>query len=128
MSDYEINDPIYDTFIFETLRLLDEIEMMVIESERKGAFKNYINKISRNIHTIKGNSMTLELDDIAKLSHACEDLVCRIRYSETKDIIPAADTMLEYIDYVRIRLDNLNIIGESSYLRILMKINDLMDI
>lgn len=128
LSDYAINDPIYDIFIFETLKILDEIEVMVLECEKKSNFNDYKNIITRNIHTIKGNAMTLDIDDIAKLSHACEDLVCNINRNKVENVMDIADIILEYIDYLRGRLDNLNDndSSEEIYSRILIRIEGLM--
>lgn len=64
-----------DMFLFETNTLLEQLEEIMLESEKEKSFStDSINEIFRIMHTIKGSSAMMEFDSLAKLAHRIEDL------------------------------------------------------
>ena len=61
-----INEPMLEMFIFETTQLLEQLEQIVMRSEKNDMFDNNdVNEVFRIMHTIKGSSsmmMHLSLD------------------------------------------------------------------
>ncbi|OFI06997.1 Hpt domain protein [Clostridium acetireducens DSM 10703] len=106
-------DSIIIDYIVETNELLNQLENLIINAEIEESLKGYIDKIIRIIHTIKGNSMTMELDNIVKLMHLEEDIICYLRDNniENIDYSNLADIFLNTIDYIRretLKLKNKN--------------------
>ena len=83
-----------DNFIDESSVHLANIESGLIELERLGGKANYnlINGIFRSIHTIKGASGFLGLNNIGGLAHVMEDALSLLREKKvqvsknTKDV------------------------------------------
>lgn len=79
-----------DMFLFETNTLLEQLEEIMLESEKEKSFStDSINEIFRIMHTIKGSSAMMEFDSLAKLAHRIEDLFfifrennCVVSFSE----------------------------------------------
>lgn len=75
-----------DTYIFETTGLLAELEDILISTEESKSFsEDNINGIFRIMHTIKGSSAMMGLENMAALSHHIEDLFFLIR--DNPDIV-----------------------------------------
>ena len=78
-------DPMLDVFIFETQQLLESLEETLLQSEKeKRLNEEHINEIFRIMHTIKGSSAMMSFDNLAKLSHALEDMFDKIREGKTR--------------------------------------------
>ena len=78
-------DPMLDVFIFETQQLLESLEETLLQSEKaKSMTEDHINEIFRVMHTIKGSSAMMSFDNLAKLSHALEDMFDKIREGKTR--------------------------------------------
>ena len=64
-----------DTYIFETTSLLEQLDQILIRTESESTFgEDEINEIFRIMHTIKGSSAMMGLDNISHLAHAVEDM------------------------------------------------------
>ena len=69
-----------DTYIFETNSLLEKLDQMLMQTENESGFSpDEINEIFRIMHTIKGSSAMMGLDNISKLAHSVEDMFYIIR-------------------------------------------------
>lgn len=81
MSRFEAGmEGMVDTYIFETTGLLAELEDILISTEESKSFsEDNINGIFRIMHTIKGSSAMMGLENMAALSHHIEDLFFLIR-------------------------------------------------
>lgn len=74
------NDSLLDVYIYENLQLLEQLESLLLNGEKKGHFTGeQVDAIFRILHTIKGSSAMMNYDNLAKLSHAMEDLFAYIR-------------------------------------------------
>ena len=77
-GDY--NEPILDMFVFETTQLIEQLEQIIISSDKTACYNlEAINEIFRIMHTIKGSSAMMNFDNISKLTHTVEDLFNYLR-------------------------------------------------
>ncbi len=73
-------EPMLEMFIFETQTLLDQLDEIMLESEKLGEFdEGAINEIFRIMHTVKGSSAMMGLEGISSLAHHVEDMFFIIR-------------------------------------------------
>jgi two-component system chemotaxis sensor kinase CheA len=93
----EMNEILQD-FITESSEILEELENDLVELEDRKDDEELINKIFREVHTIKGSSSFLELDKISTVSHHTEDILNRLRKKEMEVTDEIMDILLEYVD------------------------------
>ena len=75
-----------DMYIFETTSLLEQLDQILMKTENENSFgEDEINEIFRIMHTIKGSSAMMGLDNMSHLAHAIEDMFYIIR--EDKPVI-----------------------------------------
>ena len=78
-------EPMLEMFIYETTTLLDQLDEILLESEKsKNLSSDSINEIFRVMHTIKGSSAMMDLGSISTLAHAVEDVFFIIREDPTR--------------------------------------------
>ncbi len=112
MSDQYSSEPMLDMFIFETTQLIEQLEQIILTSERGSCFTpDAINEIFRIMHTIKGSSAMMMFTDISTLSHAMEDIFYYLREEKPKciDCSKLSDFLLEGIDYIKVEVDKIKI-------------------
>lgn len=102
-------EPMVEIYVHETEQLIEQLETIVIESEKTGAFDSGIPEIFRLMHTIKGNSMMMHYDGIARVAHSAEDLFDYLRAERPAEIDAKAiaDLMLEVLDYIKSEIENI---------------------
>lgn len=108
MSDRE---PILDMFIFETLELTEQLQQIIIDSEKTNKLEESdVNEIFRIMHTIKGSSGMMMFDNISHLSHTIEDLFFFIRESKPEkiDYSILTDLVLEGSDLIKAETEKIN--------------------
>ncbi|MCX7711911.1 MAG: chemotaxis protein CheA [Clostridia bacterium] len=104
MSNNAGREPMLDMFIFETFQLIEQLEQVVLNSEKSDSFdSNSINEIFRIMHTIKGSSAMMLYNDISKLAHSIEDLFYYIREKKPQnvDFSALSDIVLEGVDFIK---------------------------
>ncbi|MDD6990494.1 MAG: chemotaxis protein CheA [Oscillospiraceae bacterium] len=75
-----------DMYIFETTSLLEQLDQILMKTENENSFgEEEINEIFRIMHTIKGSSAMMGLDNMSHLAHAIEDMFYIVR--EDKPVI-----------------------------------------
>lgn len=73
-------EPLLDVFMYETLTLLNELEELLMTTEKaESVGSEEINSIFRIMHTIKGSSSMMGLADMSRLAHSVEDLFYILR-------------------------------------------------
>lgn len=100
-----------DMFIFESLEMLEQLQQIIIDSEKtKKLEESAINEIFRIMYTIKGSSGMMMFDNIAKLSHTIEDLFYYIRESKlvTLDYSELTDLVLEGSDLIKAEIEKID--------------------
>lgn len=96
-------DPMIDMYVHETFQLLEQLENVILDSEKSDNMNQAINEIFRVMHTIKGNSMMMKYDNIASLAHVTEDLFDYLRTNEPQNInySQITDIVLEAVDFFK---------------------------
>lgn len=85
-----------DAYVFETTSLLEQLDQILMKTENESNFgEEEINEIFRTMHTIKGSSAMMGLDNMSKLAHAIEDMFYIIREDN-----PVISSMNELYDLV----------------------------
>lgn len=81
MNDSEmINDSVLQMYLFESSTLLEELDEILLQSEKSGLLSpENVNEIFRIMHTIKGSSAMMDYESITHVSHKLEDLFFVIR-------------------------------------------------
>lgn len=73
-------DPMIEVFIYENQQLLETLEEILLQGEKQRSLNSeQINEVFRIMHTIKGSASMMSFENLAKLSHAVEDLFSQIR-------------------------------------------------
>lgn len=104
---------ILDMYIYETNTLLEQLENIVLESEKANSFsQDNVNEIFRIMHTIKGSSAMMEFDTLTRVAHRIEDMFFIIR-ENTMDVVPSEsrsdlfDLLFQSIDYFRNEIEKV---------------------
>lgn len=78
-------EALLDTFIYETNTMLEQLDEILLESEKaKSISEENINSIFRITHTIKGSAAMMGFNGISSLAHAVEDVFYIIREVPSK--------------------------------------------
>ncbi|MEM1485283.1 chemotaxis protein CheA [Oscillospiraceae bacterium PP1C4] len=102
-------EPMLEMFIYETTTLLEQLDEILLESEKsKNLSNDNVNEIFRIMHTIKGSSAMMGIENVANLSHAVEDVFFIIR--ETPEKLDNAreaifDLVFQASDYFKVQVD-----------------------
>ncbi len=97
----EIDDDVFSEFAAEALERLNSIEEMLLDMESSSNQVDDIKQIFRDIHTIKGNSQFLGIENIKTLSHAFEDMFGALRTDTIALSKELVDASLEGVDSIR---------------------------
>jgi len=100
--DFINTEPMQEMFVFETVQLIEELEQIILYSEKKNGLESSINDIFRIMHTLKGSSAMMSFGNISILAHSVEDIFYFLREKkpETVDYLQLTDLMLKVIDFV----------------------------
>lgn len=101
------HEPMLEMFIFETVQLLEQLEQIIISSEKSNSYSSYnINEIFRIMHTIKGSSAMMLYNHISTLAHSMEDLFYYIREKNpsTVNFSELTDLILKGADFIKCEL------------------------
>lgn len=118
MSEHDSGDPMLDMFLFETAQNLEQLEQLILNTEKASGYSEAaINEIFRIMHTIKGSAAMMEFTNISTLAHKIEDLFFYIRESHLAqyDCGSISDHILASIDFIRSQMEKIQA-GEPSVL------------
>jgi two-component system, chemotaxis family, sensor kinase CheA len=135
MTDKISREPMLDMFIFETSKLNEQLEQLILKSEENGTLdSSSINEIFRIMHTIKSSAAMMLFDGISVLAHSVEDLFYFIREEKPKsiDYSKLFDLVLKSVDFIKDNIeriennDNVNddsseLVSESKNLLVILK-------
>lgn len=117
MSDRSLKDAMFDTYIYETSKQLENLEQIIMQCEDNARYSaEQIDEIFRIMHTIKGASSMMSFQYIAQLAHSLEDLFSLLRsQAELQvDMVKVSDLVLEVVDYIKNEIEQLGQNGEIS--------------
>lgn len=109
MSD-NYREPMLEMYKFETNQLLEQLEQLIISSEKSNCYsQEAINEIFRIMHTIKGSSAMMLFNGISTLAHSIEDLFFYLRESKPAlvDYIKLSDLILCCTDFIKEELSKI---------------------
>jgi two-component system chemotaxis sensor kinase CheA len=112
MASDNTMEPMLDMYLFETVQQLEQLEKLVMSSEKTGEYTSAeINEIFRIMHTIKGSSAMMLFDNIATLAHSVEDVFFCLRQAIPShfDCAALSDLILTGIDFMENELAKLKI-------------------
>lgn len=95
-------------FITESMENLDDLDSKILSLEDDPNDKELLNHIFRAIHTVKGGSGFLSLDEITKLSHKLENVLDDLRNDVLQITSEILDVILEGIDTLKKLLEILS--------------------
>lgn len=101
------NEPMLELFIFETMQLIEQMELLIIANEKSASYdSDAINEIFRIMHTIKGSSAMMLFNNISTLAHSMEDIFFVLREDKPQDIdfSQLSDLLLEGIDFIKVEI------------------------
>ena len=110
MSNYNSNEPMLEMFIFETSQLIEQLEQIILASERSSCYSiDAINEIFRIMHTIKGSSAMMMFNDISSAAHHIEDVFYFIREEEPSDIdcYTLSDLVFDTVDFIKLEVEKI---------------------
>ena len=85
-----------DMYVFETTTLLEQLDQILMKTENDSSFgEEEINEIFRTMHTIKGSSAMMGLENMSKLAHAIEDMFYIIR--EDNPVIESMEALYDLV-------------------------------
>jgi len=100
-----------DTFVHETETMLEQLDEILLESERARSISaDNIGGIFRITHTIKGSAAMMGIDGISNLSHAVEDVFYILRNVPSKlDLVfdTIFDLVFQTSDFLKKELEKL---------------------
>lgn len=105
-----------DTFVFETTTLLEQLDEILLEAEKSGELDSEsINEVFRIMHTIKGSSAMMGVENMATLSHRVEDLFFLIR-EEPSRLEPRSSQIFDLVfrasDFLKTEIE---LVGNEDY-------------
>jgi len=97
MSRFESGmESMIDMYIYESTSLLETLDQIMMRTESNNRFdEEDINEIFRIMHTIKGSSAMMGLENMSTLAHRIEDMFFIIR--EEKPVIESIQTLYELV-------------------------------
>lgn len=111
MSRFEAGmESMIDMYIYESTSLLETLDQIMMRTESNNRFdEEDINEIFRIMHTIKGSSAMMGLENMSTLAHRIEDMFFIIR--EEKPVIESIQTLYELVfdssDLLKAEIDML---------------------
>jgi two-component system chemotaxis sensor kinase CheA len=92
------------TFYVQTKEMLEEFSSRVLALESSGDSKDALRALERTVHTIKGDSMALGFESLAKLAHRLEDYLRMLRDRPVAErqaidlVLACGDTMTQLLE------------------------------
>ncbi|HBL13334.1 MAG TPA: chemotaxis protein CheA, partial [Cyanobacteria bacterium UBA11162] len=125
----EIDEDVKE-FLIEGYEHLNQIESDLVAIEQSNSDPEVMNRIYRNLHTIKGNSGFLGLERLQIVTHAGENLLSHLRDRLIPINPDVTSVLLQVVDAVRKHLETLEATGDESetdHNALLIQLNQLQE-
>lgn len=96
-----MEDILRNAFYEEAEELFQEIEYCILEMDRIGTTKENIDSLFRYMHTLKGSSAAMQMNDMATLTHHLEDILGMVRDQKLGISREMIDVMLQSLDEIK---------------------------
>ena len=100
-------DEMLQDFLTEAGELLSDVDLKLVELEKRPGDAKLLNDIFRGFHTIKGGAGFLDLKAMVDLCHLTENVFDLLRRNELKLSASIMDAILEATGVVRVMFDDL---------------------
>ena len=110
-EDIDISDLLLELkkgFIAEMPARLDEIESIILAMEKGLSFQDNYENLYRHAHSLKGSAGSYGVHFITSVCHILEDALNETKGNSDRFMQFGIDYWLEYIDLMRMVLDDLN--------------------
>lgn len=120
---------VLEEFILETEEILDNLDQNFVELEKSPENIGLINEIFRSMHTIKGASGFLGLNQMVEVAHQAENVLNILRQEKLKVTPAIMDTLLKSADLIKELLDIIknNESREIDLSEILSELNQIIE-
>ena len=99
-----MNDTLRNAFYEEAEELFQEIEDCLLDLDSTGTTGDKINNLFRYMHTLKGSSAAMEIQDMAELAHHIEDVLGLVRDQKLELTGDQIDWILQGLDEMKARV------------------------
>lgn len=89
-----------ELFLGEVKEHLSKLDDLLLHIEKNPEDKGAIEEAFRELHTIKGDSATVGLTEVARLAHEAEDLISGLRKGEVKVGSKVIEDLFRYLDKI----------------------------
>lgn len=93
-------DFLKETFYVQAMEMTEKLTEEVLALESNGCKRESIKSIKRFFHTLKGDSSTIGLKEIAGVIHRTEDIICEVENKALKFDSGISDLILKVIDEI----------------------------
>lgn len=104
MKEFDLTPEEMQLFFEEAHEQLGIMEQVLLSMEQQPDDPALVQELFRAAHTLKGGSATVGLDDVARLTHAMENLLDAVRQGQARLTTDLTDKMLEGVDALRLLL------------------------
>ncbi|MBP2627284.1 MAG: CheA signal transduction histidine kinase [Firmicutes bacterium] len=103
MANNDSKASMLDLFVFETNQMLEQLERLILDSEKSGGLEVAINEVFRIMHTLKGSAAMMMFNDICSLAHSLEDVFYYLREAKPPrvDYSELVDLVLNAVDFIK---------------------------
>jgi two-component system, chemotaxis family, sensor kinase CheA len=104
------NESMLEIYIFEASQSLDQMEQIIMKSEREGTLgEEAVNEIFRFMHTIKGSSAMMMFHNITTIAHTMEDIFFYLRERKPRilDYSTLSDLVLDGVDFMKVEVNKI---------------------
>lgn len=111
MGKFDANlESMLDTFIFESNTLLEQLDGILLNSEKQNVMNQEdVNEIFRIMHTIKGSAAMMGIENVSVVAHRIEDMFFIIR--ENRDVAADYSSIYDIVfqgsDFIRNEIDHI---------------------
>lgn len=98
---------IVESFIVESREIFEELDHDLLQLERTPDDRELIDRIFRAVHTVKGTSGFLSLDQMSTLAHRFEDVLNKLRQGALTFRPEMMDTLFAAFDQMNLLLDKV---------------------
>ncbi len=107
MSDYldPNNEELLKDFFSEAQAQIDILEQNILVLENDPKNKDAVDEIFRGAHTLKGGAATVQMMELAEITHTLEDVLDSIRSGKLDTNPELVDALLQGIDVIKAMLE-----------------------
>ncbi len=105
---------IFDEFVDLAKEQLQLIENQLLVLEKDPQNDDAINDVMRYLHSIKGSSSNLELEDMGDLVHIVESIISAVRSKKILLSNKLIDLFLQAIDVAKLHLEDILLAKENN--------------